>query len=105
MFKKIYKIFTEHPNSVNETYLQHMWQAIKFSVKLEWLAFCVFIHAIFPFWNEFTASDGIKKLNDFMQKRRKKAVGCSHCNRNDGTCGCGKKPYDCMKNRRKNGQK
>jgi hypothetical protein len=37
-----------------------------------------------------------------MQKRRKKAVGCSHCNRNDGTCGCGKKPYDChyMKNRR-----
>ena len=34
MFKKIYKIFTEHPNSVNETYLQHMWQAIKFSVKL-----------------------------------------------------------------------
>ena len=20
---------------------------------------------------------------------------CSHCNRSDGTCGCGKAPYDC----------
>ena len=30
------------------------------------------------------------------------SVKCSHCNRNDGTCGCGKKPYDChyMKKKR-----
>ena len=66
--------FTKHPKSVNETYLQHMWQAIKFSVRLEWLAFCVFIHAIFPFWCETTASDGVKELNDYMQKRREKNV-------------------------------
>ena len=63
--------FTEHPKKVNETYLQHMWQAIKFSATLEWLAFCVFIHAIFPFCNEFTASEGVKKLNKEMQKRIK----------------------------------
>ena len=63
-------IFTKHPNSVGETYLQHMWKAIKFSATLEWLAFCVFIHAIFPFWCEFTASEGVKKLNKVMQKRK-----------------------------------
>ena len=69
--KQMKNPFTKHPNSVNETYLQHMWQAIKFSVRLEWLAFCVFIHAIFPFLFVTTASDGIKKLNDCMKKRRK----------------------------------
>ena len=42
-------IFTKHPKEVNETYLEHMWCAIKFSFKLEYLAFCAFIHAIFPF--------------------------------------------------------
>ncbi len=105
MMKKIYKLFTEHPNSVNETYLQHMCCALGFHYTLLKLSLCALVHAIFPFLCVTTASDGIKTLNDCMQKRRKKAVGCSHCNRNDGTCGCGKKPYDCMKNRRKNGQK
>lgn len=64
--------FTKHPHSVNETYLEHMWCAIKFSFKLECLACCAFIHAIFPFLCETTASDGIKELNDCMQKRKKK---------------------------------
>ena len=27
-------------------------------------------------------------------RRNKKLTTCNHCNRNDGTCGCGKKP-DC----------
>ena len=55
--------FTKHPNSVGETYFQHMWNALKYSIRLEILALYVFIHAIFPFWNEFTASDEIEKLN------------------------------------------
>ena len=66
--------FTKHPNSVNETYLEHMWCAIKFSFKLECLACCAFIHAIFPFLFETTASDGIKKLNDCKKKTRNKNV-------------------------------
>ena len=92
-------LFTKHPKSVNETYFEHMKCAMKFHCTLLKLSFAALIHAIFPFWFEYTTSKGVKKLNDFMQKRRKKAVGCSHCNRNDGTCGCGKKPYDCMKER------
>ena len=67
-------IFTKHPKEVNETYLEHMWCALKFSFKLECLAFCAFIHAIFPFLCETTASDGIEELNDFMKKRREKNV-------------------------------
>ena len=63
-------IFTKHPKEVNETYLEHMWCAIKFSFKLECLAFAAFIHALFPFLCETTASDGIKKLNDCMQGRK-----------------------------------
>ena len=66
--------FTKHPKEVGETYFEHMWCAIKFSVKLECLACCAFIHAIFPFLCETTASDGIKKLNDCMKKRRNKNV-------------------------------
>ena len=64
--------FTKHPNKVGEGYFEHMWCAIKFSIKLECLACCAFIHAVFPFLCETTASDGIKKLNDCMQNRRKK---------------------------------
>ena len=62
-------IFTKHPKEVNETYLEHMWCAIKFSFKLEYLAFCAFIHAIFPFlevhkkWNLECASKWLSKKN------------------------------------------
>ena len=62
----MYNPFTKHPKEVNETYLEHMWCAIKFSCKLECLAFAAFIHGIFPFLFKTTASDGIKKLNDCM---------------------------------------
>ena len=67
----MYNPFTKHPKEVDETYLEHMWCALKFSFKLECLAFAAFIHAVFPFLCETTASDGIKKLNDCMQDRRK----------------------------------
>ena len=70
--KKIYKLFTEHPNSVNETYFQHMRCALSFHFTLLRLSFCALVHAIFPFLCETTASDGIKKLNDCMQNRRLK---------------------------------
>ena len=68
----MYNPFRKHPKEVNETYLEHMWCAIKFSAKLEYLSCCAFIHAIFPFWFKTKASDGIKELNNCMQQRRKK---------------------------------
>ena len=65
----MYNPFTKHPKSVNETYFEHMWCAMKFSVKLECLSFAVLIHSVFPFLFEYTASRGIKELNDCMKER------------------------------------
>ena len=65
-------IFTEHPNSVNETYFEHMCCAFKFHFTLLRLSLAALVHAIFPFLCVTTASDGIKELNDCMQNRRKK---------------------------------
>ena len=62
--------FTDHPSKVDETYFEHMKCAFKFFYTLFGLSFTALVHAVFPFLFEFTASDGIKKLNDCMQDRR-----------------------------------
>ncbi len=61
--------FTEHPHSVDETYLEHMWCAVKFFCTLLRLSLSALIHSVFPFLFKNTASDGIKKLNNCMQDR------------------------------------
>ena len=66
----MYNPFTKHPKSVDETYLEHMCCAFKFHCTLLKLSFAALIHAVFPFWFEYTASTGIKKLNDCMKKRK-----------------------------------
>ena len=72
MYKKLYKLFTEHPNKVNETYFEHMLCACTFFIKLQLLSFAALIHSVFPFLFEFTASNGVKKLNNCLKKRRRK---------------------------------
>ena len=67
-------IFTKHPKEVNETYLQHMCCAFKFHYTLLRLSLCALVHAIFPFLFKTTASDGIKTLNDCMQKRNNQGI-------------------------------
>ena len=68
----MYNPFTKHPKEVNETYFEHMQCAFKFFYKLLGLSLAALVHAIFPFWFENTASDGIKDLNDCMRDRVKK---------------------------------
>ena len=65
----MYNPFTKHPFSVNETYLEHMWCAVKFFIKLQLLSFVALVHSVFPFLFEYTASRGVKKLNDCMKER------------------------------------
>ena len=65
-------LFTDHPNKVDETYLEHMKCAFIFFYTLLRLSLAALVHSIFPFWFERTASNGIKKLNDCMQDRREK---------------------------------
>ena len=64
-------IFTKHPNSVGESYLQHFVKACGFSVKLILISVRVFIHAIFPFLFAHSTSNRVSKLNDVLQKRSK----------------------------------
>ena len=66
----MYNPFTKHPRLVNETYLEHMWCAFKFFYTLLGLSFVALVHAAFPFLFEYTASNGIKKLNDCMKDRK-----------------------------------
>ena len=67
--------FTDHPSKVNETYFEHMLCACRFFIKLQLLSFAALVHAVFPFMFEFTASGGVKKLNDCMQDRKSEAEG------------------------------
>ncbi len=58
----IARLFTEHPQSVDETYFGHMWFALRFFALLMAAAMAALIHAIFPFLFETTASRIIARL-------------------------------------------
>jgi hypothetical protein len=51
------KYFTEHPQSVNETYVQHLFQTIKFAGIFFLSGVVVIIHGVFPFAFSTTATE------------------------------------------------
>jgi hypothetical protein len=67
--KKILKLFTEHPEDVGETYLEHMLNALRFALVLLCLTLAGIVHSIFPFFFEKTVSGGIKDLNRILEDR------------------------------------
>lgn len=69
-FYKMKNIFTEHPNEVGESYLQHFGHALGFCFLLLSLSFKALVHAILPFCYKTAVSDSIKQLSDDMQKRK-----------------------------------
>ena len=64
-------IFTKHPNDIGETYLQHLLQALRYSLTFLFLFVIAFIHAIFPFLFQQTASDILRELNNDVNRRHK----------------------------------
>jgi len=58
----ISRVFLKHPQSVNETYLEHMAFAGWFASKLFMAGFAAAVHAIFPNCFEKTASGIIAEL-------------------------------------------
>jgi hypothetical protein len=58
----ISRLFLNHPRSVNETYLQHLAFAGKFSAKLVLAACAALIHALIPCCFEKTASTIVAEL-------------------------------------------
>ena len=69
-FYKMENIFTKHPKSVDETYLQHFFHAMSFSCLLFSLSLKALVHAVLPFCYETAVSNKIKSLSDEMQKRK-----------------------------------
>ena len=64
-------IFTKHPKDVGETYLEHMFNALKYSLTFLLLCIVALIHSIFPIWFTKTASCVIQEMADHMKKREK----------------------------------
>ncbi len=58
----IKKMFLDHPASVDESYFQHFFYAIGYSVRLIAAGVACFIHAFIPGLFSFTASTMIKKI-------------------------------------------
>ena len=62
-------IFTQHPNSVGESYFQHFGKSFSFCLLLLSLSFKAMVHAIFPFCYKTSVSDRILDLSDTMRER------------------------------------
>lgn len=64
------KLFTEHPQSVGESYFEHMGVAASFGGHLFVASMACFAHAVFPFLFTKTGSGIITKLHDRMVTSR-----------------------------------
>jgi len=68
-------IFTKHPYEVGETYLQHMWAALRYSFTFILLVFVSLIHAILPFAFTKTASCVIQEMSKHIKEREGECNG------------------------------
>ncbi|MEM9438002.1 MAG: DUF6356 family protein [Pseudomonadota bacterium] len=62
-------LFTAHPASVNETYLEHARFALSFAVWLAVAALAALVHAVIPKLCETTASTILRRLVAKMDAR------------------------------------
>ena len=62
--------FTDHPATVNETYLQHMGQAFGFAFRMQLGALACFVHGVFPWLCLTRGSDTIRALHHRMVTHR-----------------------------------
>lgn len=66
------KLFTQHPRSIGESYLQHMRFALTYGSKMIAGGLACIIHAIFPFLFETTGSQTAFRLTQGFTKRQHK---------------------------------
>jgi hypothetical protein len=64
------RLFTEHPESVGETYFEHVGIAFSFSMKMFFGAMVCLVHAVLPFLFVKTGSELITELHDRMVTNR-----------------------------------
>lgn len=61
-----------HLQSVNESYFEHMWHALSFTVTLAYGAVCCLIHAFVPSLCETKGSAVVQRLHERMVVNRRK---------------------------------
>ncbi|MGI9350634.1 MAG: DUF6356 family protein [Rhizobiaceae bacterium] len=66
----VHQTLFAHPQSVNETYFEHLRFAMRFSTGLFIAGFGALIHAFIPSLCERTASDKIAELHHRMHNRK-----------------------------------
>ena len=64
-------IFTKHTKEVGETYFEHMFNAVRFSLTFLLLFVVALIHSIFPFLLTKTASCVVQEMAKHMEEREK----------------------------------
>ena len=67
---RLKRLFTEHPESVGETYLEHLCAASGFATRMMLGGVACFLHALFPFAFLRTGSECIQQLHERMVTNR-----------------------------------
>jgi hypothetical protein len=65
------RAFTEHPASVGESYLEHLFRAMYFGVRMVFAGVACLVHGVLPFLFVRTGSRAIAELNDRMVVNRR----------------------------------
>ena len=68
------RLFTEHPASVNETYLQHLCSAMSFGVRMVLAGIACMIHGLLPATFVTRGSDTVRALHDRMITNRRRVT-------------------------------
>jgi hypothetical protein len=81
----LFRLFSEHPASVGETYGQHLASAAGFSGRMIVAGIACLIHALLPFLFVRTGSNAIARLHDRMivNRARQASVTPSTSRRTD----------------------
>ena len=77
------RLFTEHPESVGESYLEHLCTATGFATRMVLGGVACFLHALFPFAFRRTGSACIEQLHDRMVTNRARTPQAAHSGRAD----------------------
>ena len=67
-------LFTEHPASVDETYLEHFGSAIYFGTKMIVAGIACVVHGVIPGVFMTRGSDTVRALHERMVLKRRKGI-------------------------------
>ena len=66
--------FIEHPESVGESYWEHLFRAVCFGTRMVFAGIACLVHGVLPFLFVRTGSRAIAELNDRMVVNRRVGV-------------------------------